>query len=1073
MDNFAADFTINNDDSLAVEYTLEPSETFDCSFEIYASGTVWGNIAGEISNQTDLSNILTDLDGRITVNADNILALGTSKQDVLTAGSGIDITDNVISCTVNSAQWGNITGTLADQTDLQNALNAKQDVISDLSDIRTDATNGATAYSTIQTYGDIVTYNAANFATSAQGSLADTALQPNDNISELVNDAGYITAASLPTVNNGKMTFSVNSDEAGEFYANQSTNTTININVPTDTSDLTNGAGFITASALPTVNDGKLTLQVNSVDIGEFTANQSSTSTINITVPTDTADLTNGAGFLTNNATGVNALAVGNTSQSTAEGGVAIGYGAQANSTYSTAIGQNTRATNTNTTVIGRSAKATQARAIAIGSGAEANAQDAIAIKGINNTANTFQVYTYNMLDMATGLIPDARISTNIARTSAIPTVNDATLTIQKNGTDIETFTANASSNVTCNITVPTAVTDLSDASNYVLSSSLATVATSGDYDDLINKPTIPAAQVQADWDEANPSSMAYIQNKPTIPSGVIVDQVYDATSTNAQSGVAIAGAGFLTGISSTDVTNALGYTPYSSANPSNYQENVIESIEVNGTAQTISSKTVNITVPTDTLDLTNGAGYITGITSTDVTNALGYTPYSDANPNGYTSNIGTVTSVNNVSPVSGNVTISIPTDTNDLTNGAGYITSSALTDYVTTNTAQTISARKTFTGEKAIYFKQTTNSDKLGFTLYNSGGTELGAFEYRPNTISGNALIAINTSYANSAYVGFRYWGTAVNIVAPKPSAGDYFIPINITDGNTTVTAGSTGSVNISSLLPTIPTVDQTYDDTSANAQSGVAIAGAGFLTSGDLKTINNTSIVGVGDIDTSEVFVAEYGVTTYQEVSDALTAGKQVFCKRIITSTQSAYYSLVYAWDNINYTFAYNDGNTNYELNLLTDDSWSDSSTASLYTNLSNLSATGQKVIDGQWVYSSSTLANGVTSPTSTDLSYNLATYLPDDTYDYEVLFSMNGATSGTSGSYSRGILYTDLTTSSNVCYVYYVRTTAAINTRGAGNAILAVGSGRKVYVAHASDNSGTFSLTAIGYRRIGTNS
>lgn len=37
----------------------------------------------------------------------------------------------------------------------------------------------------------------------------------------------------------------------------------------------------------------------------------------------------------------------------------------------------------------------------------------------------------------------------------SIPTVNNATLTIQKNGTTVKSFTANASSNVTCNITTP------------------------------------------------------------------------------------------------------------------------------------------------------------------------------------------------------------------------------------------------------------------------------------------------------------------------------------------------------------------------------------------------------------------------------------------------------------------------------------------------------------------------------------------------------------------------------------------------------------------------------------------
>lgn len=47
--------------------------------------------------------------------------------------------------------------------------------------------------------------------------------------------------------------------------------------------------------------------------------------------------------------------------------------------------------------------------------------------------------------------VPDK--SGTMAMTSDIPTVNNATLTIQKNGTTVDTFTANASTNVTANIT--------------------------------------------------------------------------------------------------------------------------------------------------------------------------------------------------------------------------------------------------------------------------------------------------------------------------------------------------------------------------------------------------------------------------------------------------------------------------------------------------------------------------------------------------------------------------------------------------------------------------------------------
>ena len=45
---------------------------------------------------------------------------------------------------------------------------------------------------------------------------------------------------------------------------------------------------------------------------------------------------------------------------------------------------------------------------------------------------------------------------TKVAITSEIPTVNNGTLTIQKNGTTVATFSANQSTNTTANITVPT-----------------------------------------------------------------------------------------------------------------------------------------------------------------------------------------------------------------------------------------------------------------------------------------------------------------------------------------------------------------------------------------------------------------------------------------------------------------------------------------------------------------------------------------------------------------------------------------------------------------------------------------
>lgn len=76
------------------------------------ANAVWGQITGTLSQQTDLKNALD------------------AKQGTLEAGTGITIEGNVISATGGgggSTTWGSITGTLSSQTDLKNALDAKQD----------------------------------------------------------------------------------------------------------------------------------------------------------------------------------------------------------------------------------------------------------------------------------------------------------------------------------------------------------------------------------------------------------------------------------------------------------------------------------------------------------------------------------------------------------------------------------------------------------------------------------------------------------------------------------------------------------------------------------------------------------------------------------------------------------------------------------------------------------------------------------------------------------------------------------------------------------------------------------
>ena len=113
----------------------------------------------------------------------------------------------------------------------------------------------------------------------------------------------------------------------------------------------------------------------------------------------------------------------------------------------------------------------------------------------IDNTVNNLTNYTKTSDLAEVALTGDYD---DLSNKPTIPTVNNATLTIQKNGTTVKTFTANASSDVTANITVPTKVSDLTNDSGYTTNTGTITgvsvngtsVATSG----VANITSVPAS---------------------------------------------------------------------------------------------------------------------------------------------------------------------------------------------------------------------------------------------------------------------------------------------------------------------------------------------------------------------------------------------------------------------------------------------------------------------------------------------------------------------------------------------------------------------------------------------------
>ena len=116
-------------------------------------------------------------------------------------------------------------------------------------------------------------------------------------------------------------------------------------------------------------------------------------------------------------------------------------------------------------------------------------------------------------------------ISANNTISASQPTVNNGQLTIQKNGTTVNTFTANASGNVTANITVPTTVAELSDASSYVTQNSLATqlankqnVLTAGGHINITDSTIKAVDYVHSD----NPVSTSQVT--PVVTNDMIAD---------------------------------------------------------------------------------------------------------------------------------------------------------------------------------------------------------------------------------------------------------------------------------------------------------------------------------------------------------------------------------------------------------------------------------------------------------------------------------------------------------------------------------------------------------------------
>lgn len=379
-------------------------------------------------------------------------------------------------------------------------------------------------------------------AYSAKGSATKVPQITTNNLGQVTN----ITEVTIsqPTVNNKTITIQKNSTTVDSFTLNQSTDKTINISVPTKTSDLQNDSGFLTShQSIKTLKTDNTTAQSTSSSeaiAGSGTINLHKVSktgsysdllnkptipATNVIPATTTANkvlistTTSGtakwsdfssAGFLKTNSSGV--ISVDTTSYGTyskPSGGIPAsdlaesyylasnpnGYTSNAGTVTSVRVQAGTGLASSTSTAQSTTLNTT----ISIASGYKlptttewSNKQDKLTAQTAytsKGSATKVPQITTNTLGQVTGI-------TEVDITQS--TVNNSTITIQKNGTNVDSFTTNAASGKNINITLAKGDVGLGNVDN------------TADLD----KPISNATQTALDAKQNTISDLGYIRNQ-------------------------------------------------------------------------------------------------------------------------------------------------------------------------------------------------------------------------------------------------------------------------------------------------------------------------------------------------------------------------------------------------------------------------------------------------------------------------------------------------------------------------------------------------------------------------------